>query len=181
MKTLIIYTSQTGFTKKYAQWLAEKTNGEVLELKEAKKKDEAFFDEYQAIAYGGWAVAEKVAQVDWFLGKVSGWKEKRLAIFVVGANVSDSPMTQKMLDGVLTAEQKSYVKIFYCQGGLCYEKLNLPNRLAMKAFASMLKKKKDATEELKQMGELISNSFDASDEKYVEPISEWLQGAQGWF
>ena len=37
MKTLIIYTSQTGFTKKYAEWLAERTGGDVLELKEAKK------------------------------------------------------------------------------------------------------------------------------------------------
>ena len=40
MKTLIIYTSQTGFTKKYAEWLAEKMSGDLLELKDARKRTE---------------------------------------------------------------------------------------------------------------------------------------------
>ena len=39
MKTLIIYTSQTGFTKKYADWLAQKTGGDLLDLKDAQKKN----------------------------------------------------------------------------------------------------------------------------------------------
>ena len=38
MKTLIIYTSQTGFTKRYAEWLAERMSGDLLELKDARKK-----------------------------------------------------------------------------------------------------------------------------------------------
>lgn len=32
MKTLIIYTSQTGFTKRYAEWLAKKLSGYLLDL-----------------------------------------------------------------------------------------------------------------------------------------------------
>ena len=39
MKTLIIYNSQTGFTARYAQWMAEATGADRVELKEAKKKD----------------------------------------------------------------------------------------------------------------------------------------------
>ena len=39
MRTLIIYTSQTGFTKKYAEWMAERMDGDLLELKEAQKKE----------------------------------------------------------------------------------------------------------------------------------------------
>ena len=49
MKTLIIYTSQTGFTKRYALWLAGKVDGDVLELKDAQKKENDFFDGYDAI------------------------------------------------------------------------------------------------------------------------------------
>ena len=54
MKTLIIYHSQTGFTAKYAQWMAEATGADRVELKEAKKKDLKFFDSYDKIIYGGW-------------------------------------------------------------------------------------------------------------------------------
>ena len=39
MKTLIIYTSQTGFTKKYSEWIAERTKADILTLKEAQKKE----------------------------------------------------------------------------------------------------------------------------------------------
>jgi menaquinone-dependent protoporphyrinogen IX oxidase len=43
MKTLIIYTSQTGFTKRYAEWLAEKMSGDLLDLKDAQKKNMDFW------------------------------------------------------------------------------------------------------------------------------------------
>ena len=39
MKTLIIYTSQTGFTKKYAQWIADEMSADIYDLKDAKKKE----------------------------------------------------------------------------------------------------------------------------------------------
>ena len=35
---IVIYTSQTGFTKKYAEWISNKLNGDVLTIQEAKKK-----------------------------------------------------------------------------------------------------------------------------------------------
>ena len=36
--TLIIFHSQTGFTARYAQWMAEATGAECMGFKEAKKK-----------------------------------------------------------------------------------------------------------------------------------------------
>ena len=36
MKTAVIYTSQTGFTKRYAEWITEKTNADIFEIKPAK-------------------------------------------------------------------------------------------------------------------------------------------------
>lgn len=46
MKVAVIYNSQTGFTKKYAEWISEATGADCLELKVAKKQD---FDRYDAI------------------------------------------------------------------------------------------------------------------------------------
>ena len=45
MKTLITYSSQTGFTKKYATWLSEELKADCIPLKEAKKvKDMSFYN-----------------------------------------------------------------------------------------------------------------------------------------
>ena len=108
MKTLIIYTSQTGFTKKYSQWLADRLHADLYDLKDVKKKEAAFFDAYEAIVYGGWIMAGKVTGSKWFLEK-----------------------------------------------------------------AGALKKRKD--EKLREVGERISQSYDISDIKYIDPIVSYLQ------
>jgi len=174
MKTLIIYTSQTGFTKKYADWLAQKTGGDLLDLKDAQKKNDAFFEDYEAIVYGGWVMAASVVKVKWFLNRAASWKGKKLAIYCVGGSPNDNPDVEVMLKNLLTDEQREYIRAFYCQGGFNYERMNAPSRLAMKMFVSALKKKKDPTEEEKIMTEMVAKSYDISDEKYLEPVIEYL-------
>lgn len=178
MKTLIIYTSQTDFTKKYAEWLSQRVNGDIYDLKDVQKKEEAFFNEYQAIVYGGWLMAGKTVKVNWFLQKAEGWKEKRLAVFCVGGSPNENPDVEKTLQNMLTDEQKKNIRAFYCQGGFDYEKMNTASRLAMKMFVSALKKKKDPTEDEKTMVKMISDSYDISDIKYIEPIAEYLEGKE---
>ena len=174
MKTLIIYTSQTGFTKRYAEWIAEKTGGDLLELKDAQKKSDDYFKDFDAICYGGWAMAGNLVKGKWFLEKASDWQDKRLAMFCVGGSPNDNPDVDAFLQNVLTEEQKKYIKVFYCQGGFNYEKMKAPSRLAMKMFVSTLRNKKDATEKEKVMAEKMASSYDISDVKYIEPIVAYL-------
>ncbi len=174
MKTLIIYTSQTGFTKRYAEWIAEKTNGDLLDLKNAKKKSDDFFKEYDAICYGGWTMAGSIVKIKWFLGKAEKLKDKRLAVFCTGGSPNESPDIETMLQKALTEEQRKYIKAFYCQGGFNYENMKAPSRMAMKMFVSALKKKKDATEKERIMAEKMASSYDFSDKKFIEPIVAYL-------
>ena len=174
MKTLIIYTSQTGFTKRYAEWIAERMNGDLLDLKDAQKKSADYFNDYDAICYGGWAMAGNVVKGKWFLEKAVNWKNKRLAMFCVGGSPNDNPDVDVFLQNVLTDEQKKYIKVFFCQGGFNYEKMKAPYKLAMKMYVSVLRNKKDATEEEKSAAEIMSSSYDISDVKYIEPIVEYL-------
>lgn len=175
MKTLIIYTSQTGFTKKYSEWLADRMQADLFDLKDVQKKDASFFEAYETIVYAGWCMAGTVVKVKWFLEKASAWKNKRLAVVCVGGCPNDAPETQTFLQQMLTDEQKQYIKGFYCQGGFDYDKMKGPSKLAMKMFASALKKKKD--EKSRQMAEYVSHSYDISDMKFIEPIVEYLMGA----
>ena len=146
MKALVVYTSQTGFTKRYAEWIAKRLQADLLDVSEAKKKKKEFFDTYDAIIYGGWLMAGKVSRSKWFLGKASAWREKKLAVFVVGASPMESPDVEKCLQNMLNDEQGGYIRAFYCQGGLDYDKMNKPSKMAMKMLVSMLNKKKDQTE-----------------------------------
>ncbi len=176
MKTLIIYTSQTGFTKRYAEWLAEKMSGDLLNLKDAQKKSTDYFNDYDAICYGGWAMAGSLVKSKWFLERSVDWRDKRLAMFCVGGSPNDNPDVDAFLQNALTDKQKKYIRMFYCQGGFNYEKMKAPSRIAMKMFVSALKNKKDATEKEKVMAEKMASSYDISDIKYIEPIVAYLEG-----
>ena len=175
MKTLVIYTSQTGFTKRYAEWLACRVGGEMLEIKEARKKNEVFFEAFDAICYGGWAMAGRLVKAKWFLEKADNWKDKRLAMFCVGGSPNDNPDVEIFIQNALTEDQKKYIKMFYCQGGFNYEKMKPASKIAMKMFVSALKNKKNPTEKEKIMAEKMSSSYDISDIKYLDPIVSYLE------
>lgn len=174
MKTLVIYTSQTGFTKKYAEWLADEMQADIYELKEAQKKKEEFFANYEAIVYAGWCMAGSVVKVKWFLNKAEKWKDKRLAVICVGGSPNDNPDVEVTLKKILSDDQKKYIQTFYCQGGFNYDKMSGPSRFAMKMFTSALKKQTD--EKSKQMAEYISTSYDISDITFIEPVAAYLRG-----
>lgn len=58
MKTIVIFNSQTGFTRRYAEWIAEATGADFMELSLAKQKD---LTAYEAVIFGGWPAAAESA------------------------------------------------------------------------------------------------------------------------
>ena len=169
MKSIVIYNSQTGFTKKYAEWISEGAGCECVSLKQAGKIKLA---DYDAIVFGSWCMAGMLKKLDWFKKQMPALAQagKKLIVFAVGASPADSPEVAVAMDRIFTEEEKKLVKLFYCQGGLSYEKMNGYSRFMLKMFAKAIASQKDATESDKKMAEMISHSYDISDKKYIEPI-----------
>lgn len=81
-KILIIYYTKTGFTEKYAQWVREETNCELLPY---SRRDTADFTAYDTIVYGGGVHAGAINGIKWFRKKMTELSGKRLAVFATGA------------------------------------------------------------------------------------------------
>lgn len=170
MKTLVIYTSTTGFTEKYAQWLTERLGADLMKVNEAMKKSDSYFDKYDALIYGGWALAGSIQKSKWFLERLERWQGKRLALFCVGASPAENEEVDVAMDNILTAEQKNVAQVFYCPGGLSYERMPFTYRLAMRAFAALMKRKHPDDEKVR----ILSSSYDVSDPKYLDPLVEYI-------
>lgn len=171
MKTIVIYNSQTGFTKRYAQWIAEETGADCLELSTAKKKN---LTAYEAIIFGGWACAGSISKINWFKSNINQWADKKLIAFCVGGSPIESPDVATALKKNFSEAELEKVNVFYCPGGFHYEKMSTPSRLMMKMFIKTLKAKKDKTQEELEMIKMISASYDISDRKYIESIIRCL-------
>jgi len=183
MKSIIIYSSQTGFTEKYAKWLSEALECDILPLKQAKKLD---FQEYDAVIYGGWCCAGSINNLNWILEKIPTLHQanKKLVIFAVGGSPMENPELPTTLNNMSTKIQeklpanadfeKAY-KLVYCPGGFNYDKMNFGSKLMMKMFLSMLKSNKNKSPADEAMIKMISENYDISDKKYLEPILDYLK------
>ena len=172
MKTIVIYNSQTGFTKRYAEWIAEETGADCLELSAAKKRDLA---PYEAIIFGSWACAGGISKISWFKRNIDKCENKELLAFCVGGSPIDSQEIDIALKRNFNESEQKKVKTFYCPGGFNYKKMSTLSKLMMKMFVKMLKAKKDKTQEEQEMIKMISSSYDISDKKYIEPILQSLK------
>lgn len=172
MKTAVIYNSQTGFTKRYAEWIAEAAGADCYELSVAKRKN---LDAYDAVIFGGWACAGNISKLNWFKDNLDKWTDKKLIVFCVGASPIDNPEIKQFLKKNSKEYGLRKVDVFYCPGGFNYEKMSVPSKLMMKMFVKMLKAKKNKTEVEQEMVKMISASYDISDKKYIEPILECLK------
>ncbi len=171
MKTIVIYNSQTGFTKRYAKWIAEATGADCFEFTEAKKKNMSV---YEAIIFGGWACAGGITKLSWFKSNIGKWADKKLVVFCVGGSPADSPEIGPALKQNFKKQELENIKVFYCPGGFNYEKMSVTSKFMMKMFIKTLKSKKNKTEADKEMIKMISSSYNISDKKYIKPILEYL-------
>ena len=171
MKTIVIYNSQTGFTKKYADWISQKANAECVEFSKAKNMN---LDSYDSIVFGGWAMAGSITKVKWFKKNIDKWQNKKLVAFCVGASPIENPELDQFYATAFTQEEFKKVKLFYCPGGLNYEKMPATSKVMMKMFVKMLNNQKDKTEADLYRIKMMSSSYDISDIKYIEPIIEYL-------
>ncbi|MGN1111655.1 MAG: flavodoxin domain-containing protein [Acutalibacteraceae bacterium] len=169
MKTIVIYNSQTGFTKQYAQWIAQELQCDSVSL---QRINEIALSDFDTIIFGSWCHAGRIKKLNWVFEELKKDANKNYVVFAVGASPMDSPDVEKTMEQNIP--KNSIVKGFYFQGGLNYEKMNLSSRAMMKLFSSMLKKKKDATESERKMAEMVSRSYDISDKRFIVPLLRYV-------
>lgn len=167
-KTAIIYYGKTGFTQRYAQWIAEKTDCILMPLENCnKKRYERICDECDTVVFGTRLRAGQVQKLSkakkMFFGKV-----KRFIVFTTGAAPAEAPETQtnmkKIWEQALTQSEQKTIPHFYMPAGLCYEKMPGFEKMMMKGFNSMMKKRDP------EAAKITESSFDISDKKYIEPL-----------
>lgn len=170
MKTMVIYQSKTGFTKRYAEWIAAAPGCDALSWKDAQRMDLAAYD---TLVYGGWFHAGSIMGLKKFLAKAAPLG-KKLAVFATGASPAENPEVESSLKKNFTPEQWGRIKTFYFPGGLNYENMGRMDRMLMAAFRAMVKKQEGENSEMYKM---LCKSYDLTDRKYIEPLVAYCQEA----
>lgn len=165
--TIIIYHSKTGFSQRYAQWLAEDLGCRAAPFRE---RGGVRLAEYGTVVLVGGLYAGQMSGLGWLKKQLPGLKGVRAAAVAVGCAPMENPGLQESMDRLLGDTEG--LRGFYCQGGLDYGRMGVVDRAMMAALRAMLRRQKGS----EAMLEGVSRSFDGTNRAYLEPVIRWARG-----
>jgi len=164
MKIIVIYQSATGFTAKYASWLAEALGCEAKELKKTNAEELAGYDK---VVFGGWLMAGMVSGYN----KVKSFGLKDLVVFGVGMSVPN----EEIIKTITEQNGIDAGKFFYFEGGYDPKKVNFIKRLMMNMIKKSVEKKAEKTEDDYHVLETFKGK-DNCDINAIKPLVAFVRG-----
>ena len=173
VKTLVVYKSSTGFSKKYACIIADGIGCETADFHDVTADTMA---NYECVVYGSRLHAGKVDGLSKAKDMFNKSSAKRFVVFATGGTPnSEKENIDAMWANNFSPEELAQIPHFYCQGGMYYEKMGLVDKTLMKAISTVLKAKKDKDDYENGFSQAITGSYDISSEAYAAPIIEYLK------
>lgn len=171
MNTLIIYGSQYGTTKRYAEKFAAMTNFPVVRYEDIRT-----LTEYDRVIYFGGLYAGGVKGLKNTVKKLS--PNTKLVIVTVGlADVFDKENISNIRSSIRKQVPEHLLKrasVFHLRGGIDYQKLTFKHKTMMTLLYNKVKKlpEEKKTAEVKAMIETFNSKVDFVDLDSLNHIAE---------
>lgn len=180
-KTIVIYESRYGFTKRYAEWISEALACPLAERKSFRPKD---FARYDIILYGGGLYAGGVSGIRLIAKNRRLLSGKKVVLFTCGVADPNNPDNvshiRESLSRALTKEWMASIEIFHLRGGIDYGRLHFVHRAMMSMLRRMLLKKPDSqrSSEDRQLLASYGKMTDFTDRKSIRPLTGYIRSIQ---
>ncbi|PUU88456.1 flavodoxin domain-containing protein [Halanaerobium sp.] len=176
MKTLIVYWSKTGFVKKYAEWLADELEADIItgaEITTVKLK------EYDSYIFGGSLYAGGINGANFIKKNIKEFQNKKTIIFATGASAAKTNIIEEIKNKNFTAAEQESFEFFYLRGGFNYNKLGFKDKILMSIMKWKLnrknKKGEEITEEEKGMLAAYDNPVDFTNRNNIKELLAYLK------
>lgn len=171
MKYIVVYNSSTGFTEKYAKWIAEELDCQVVPYKEYCRKPEK---NAEILIYGGGIMAGRVKGLD-EVKKRQNYKQ--LVVFATGATSHEAEKAVcDIRNNNLTSEEQRTIPFYYYDGGIDYERMKLIPKKVLHVLRNSLEKNKARTEDENHMLMMLSESHDMTNKEYLADLLAAVKG-----
>lgn len=160
----IVYTSNTGFTRRYAQLLSERTGLPVYDLKDASALPRG-----TPIVYLGWLFAGKVKGLN---TAVKRWKVQ--AVCAVGLGTDEMNSVERLSPTINCPG----VPLFYLRGGFAPEKLAGPMKLVIGMMRKAMRDKPPEDEDGAVMLAAFTQGGDWVEEARLDGLTAYLEGGE---
>lgn len=170
MKTVVVYKSISCFTKKYAEWIAEELEADLLGV---EKIDIDILLKYDIIIYGGSLHAVGISGVNIIKNNLNKLKDKNIIIFTTGASPSKESTISEVKDSNFSVKEQKQLQFYYFRGGFDFNKLNFTNKILMTLMKWKIKLKRHKTPDEKGMLAAFSKAMDFTKKKNIKELLEY--------
>lgn len=180
MRIYIVYCSQTGFTEKYAKWLADDLNTAAVPYAERNKLDLSNID---LLVFCSWFHAASIKGANWLKKIIQEHPSLHVAVLATGATPMPCEMwpaseVEKAFERTFPKGDYPDLPHFYCHGGFDYDRLSLPDKMAMKMFFKMNAKAAETDPKAEGMLCVMGDGFDGTNRDYLAPLLEYVKGLE---
>ncbi len=114
MKTVVVYKSISGFTKKYAEWIAQELRADLLWV---KKIDIKILLKYDNIIYGRSLYAVGISGINIIKNNLNKLRDKNIIIFTTGALPPKESIISEVRDSNFSVGEQKQIQFYYFRGG----------------------------------------------------------------
>lgn len=177
----VVYCSQTGFTKRYAEWLAEDLGCAAIPYARRSGIDLSKVD---VLVFCSWFHAASIKGAKWLKRAMRDYPALQVAVLATGATPMPCDMrsaseVEEAFSRVFPAADYPGLPHFYSQGGFDYNRLGMPDKIAMKAFFKMNTKAAETDPKAAEMLRVMGDGFDGVKRVYLDPVLAYVRGLEG--
>ncbi|HCW73480.1 MAG TPA: flavodoxin [Clostridiaceae bacterium] len=175
MKAAVIYSSKTGYTKKYAKWIADELSVDAHELNGQRKLDEVLSDK-EVLIYGGGLYAIGINGLKEILSAERANALKKIIVFTTGLSHDSEEVRKEIFENNLKETGVGNISLYYFRGGFDYSSLGFVDKILMRLLKLKIgmKKRKGGllTSDEKGMLTVFQKKVDFTNRKYLDKLLE---------
>ncbi len=174
-KVVVVYRSKCGSAEKYARWIAEELQADLLGGKQLKMSE---LSAYDVIVYCGGIYVGGILGFSLIKKNYDDLKHKRIFVVAVGATLKKEEALEEIKKRNFTPEMNDRISLFLLRGGLDYKKMKWLDRLLMKLLVRSLKSKDPDTldDESKGIIATYGKTVDFTNKNTIYPLIEAIRG-----
>lgn len=172
-KTVVIYESKYGSTRRYAEWIAEALSCSFFDKAIFSPED---FSNYDVVIYGGGLYAGGVSGIKLLTKNWKLLQDRHVVLFTCG--IADPTLPENVanirasLSKILSPDKMEHLHLFHLRGSMDYSRLSFVHKSMMAMLRKMLLKKKEdtRTDEERLLLDTYGTNIDFIDKDSIQPI-----------
>lgn len=178
-KTIILYNSKTGYTKKYAEWIAWELAAEISDQKNFNSER---YKEFDNIIFGGSLYATGISGIKKFMKSLEGMESKKIMVFATGLSIKSEEVRTEVMKANFKTPEEKLIEFFYFRGGFDFSKLPATDKFLMKmkkiSIERKAKKGTELTSDEKGMLAVYDHAVDYTSQRYIRGLVEYVHSLE---